>query len=315
MPKVSVVIPTHNRANYIAHAVESVLDQTFRDYEIIVINDGSTDNTQEVLKKFEDKIKLLHQENKGIAQTRNRAIQESTGEYIAFLDSDDYWMPEKLDQQVRILDTHPKVGIVYSRMPIVDKQGNKIGMKPAGPSGRNFRELLEIWGDLPTSTVMVRRSCFEKAGLFDTALHTMEDIDMWIRIARFYDIYEIENKVLAFYRRHDHQVTNDKTKVYGGLVRIYKKIYDYPEAPRDLMSKRIVKNQYLLAKEYYLRRNYKAAFADAWGAILRYPLLGVLFFVKTDNFLIRFFKIMRPYGLFFVSFLKFLILGFKRKSA
>ncbi len=95
MPKVSVVIPTHNRANYIAHAVESVLDQTFRDYEIIVINDGSTDNTQEVLKKFEDKIKLLHQENKGIAQTRNRAIQESTGEYIAFLDSDDYWMPEK----------------------------------------------------------------------------------------------------------------------------------------------------------------------------------------------------------------------------
>jgi len=303
--KVSVIIPTYNRGHYIAQAIDSVFSQSFHDYEIIVIDDGSTDNTQEVLKKFEGKITSIHQENQGISKTRNRAIEASHGEYIAFLDSDDYWAPEKLEIQVEILDSHPKVGIVYSRMPIINYKGETIGMKPAGVSGRNFQELLEVWGDLPTSTIMTRRECFEKAGLFDTSLVTMEDIDMWIRIARSYDLHEIEGKVLAYYRRHEDQETKNKLKVYEGLVKIYTKIYNtYPEAPKELMIKRIVENQYTLSKENYNEGHYKNAFNNALEAIKRYPLLGILFIKKTDPWANRPLKLVKPYGLLLMSFLK-----------
>jgi len=208
-PKVSVIIPTYNRGQFIVQALESVLSQTFHDYEIVVIDDGSKDNTREILKRFESKIRPIYQDNQGISKTRNRGIKESFGEYIAFLDSDDYWTSDKLAQQVKILDSKPKVGIVYGRMPIINEQGERVGMKPAGVSGKNFKELLEVWGDLPTSSIMTRRECFEKAGLFDTSLATMEDIDMWIRIARHYDLFEIEDRILAYYRRHNQQITKD----------------------------------------------------------------------------------------------------------
>ena len=312
-PRVSIIIPTYNRGKYITYALESVLSQTFHDHEIIVIDDGSTDNTQEILKKFEGKIISICQKNQGISNTRNRGIKEAKGKYIAFLDSDDYWTPAKLEEQVKILDHSPKVGIVYARMPIVNDQGEKIGMKPAGVSGKNFKELLEVWGDIPTSTVMTRKECFEKVGLFDPPLEPMEDIDMWIRIAQFYDLYEIENKVLAYYRRHEEQVTKRKTKVYQGLVRIYTKIYNaYPQAPHDLMVKRIVENQYLLAKEHYLEGYYKNAFSNALAAIMRYPLLGFFFMNETDPWITRSFKLIKPYGLLSVSFLKCLTHGFNK---
>lgn len=314
-PQVSVIIPTYNRSQYITQALESVLGQSFRDYEMVVIDDGSTDNTQEVLKKFEGKIRSIRQDNQGISKTRNRGISETNGAYIAFLDSDDYWAPDKLAEQVKILDSHPKVGIVYGRMPIINERGEKIGMKPAGISGKNFKELLEVWGDIPTSTVMARRECFDKVGLFDSPLEPMEDIDMWIRIAQFYDLYEIENKALAFYRRHEEQITKNKIKVFTGLLRINTKIYNsYPEAPRDLTVRRIVENQYLLAKENYNEGHYKNAFTHALAAIMRYPLLGFLFINNTDHWLTRLFKLIKPYGLLSVSLLKLIMHGFKNKD-
>lgn len=313
MPKVSVIIPTYNRGQYITQALDSVLSQTYHDYEIIVVDDGSTDNTQEILKKYDGKFKSIIKENQGISKTRNRGIEESTGEYIAFLDSDDYWAPEKLEEQVKVLDRYPNVGIVYSRMPIINGRGEKIGMKPAGVSGKNFKELLQFWGDLPTSTVMTRRDCFDKAGLFDPSMDPMEDIDLWIRISRFYDLYEIENRVLAYYRRHEEQVTSNKTKVYSGLLKINTKIFNnYSEAPRDLTIKRIVENQYLLAKENYIQGQYKNAFNNALAAIIRYPLLGCVFIKKTDNGLNKSFILIKPYGFMMVCLLKSLMQMIKK---
>ncbi|MBF0511928.1 MAG: glycosyltransferase [Candidatus Omnitrophica bacterium] len=313
MPKVSVIIPTYNRGQYIQQALESVLAQTFHDYEIIVIDDGSTDNTQEILRRFKGKIRSMRQDNQGISKTRNQAISRSNGQYIAFLDSDDYWVSEKLEEQVRILDRHPHVGLVYARMPIINEQGERIGMKPSGVCGRNFKELLEVWGDLPTSTIMTRKECFERAGLFDTSLCTMEDIDMWIRIARYYDLYEIENKVLAYYRRHEEQITNNRARVYEGLVKIYTKICNTClQAPRDLMKRRIVENQYLLAKENYIAKEYKYAFLNSWAAIKRHPLLGLLFINKSDHYLNRILKLIKPYGLMVMSIISLLLSGGRR---
>jgi glycosyltransferase involved in cell wall biosynthesis len=305
MPKVSVVIPTYNRAQYLPQAIQSVLAQTFTDYEIVVVDDGSTDNTREVIKPFFGRIKYLTQENQGISRTRNRAILESKGRYIAFLDSDDYWTPEKLAEQVKVLDLNPKVGIVYVRMPIINDKGEQIGLKPAGVSGRNFQELLELWGDLPTSSVMVRRECFDKAGLFDPSLPPQEDIDMWIRISQFYDLYEIENKVLAYYRRHEDQITVNKIRSYQGFVNIFTKIYEtYPQAPRELMLKRIAQNHYLLGREYYILGDYKKAFMNVRQAVQRYPRLGSLSFVPAEGIGGRLLKSVKPYGLLILSLIR-----------
>ena len=308
MPRVSVIVPSYNRAQMLPRALESIFAQTYKDYEVIVVDDGSKDETPEVMKQFLGRVKYIRKENGGSASARNRGIEESGGKYIAFLDSDDYWVPEKLEVQVQVLDAHPNVGIVYARMPIINDKGERVGTKPAGISGRNFKELLEHWGDLPTSTVMTRRECFEKAGKFDTALTTMQDIDMWLRIARHYDLYEIESKVLAYYSRHGEQITSSKIKVYGGLVTIYKKILKtFDDAPKDLMHRRIALHQYMLSRSYYDEGFYGPAWQNLTEVLRHYPHVGILLFQEGDTPLKKSFKIIKPYVYFAVCSLKALI--------
>lgn len=301
MPKVSVIIPTYNRGNLIKRAVDSVLSQTFKDFEIIIIDDGSKDDTKEVLAPYMDRVRYVPQANGGISKARNRGIELAQGQYIAFLDSDDYWAPEKLQMQTDILDGNPKIGIVYVRMPIVDEHGNVLGMKPNGVSGKNFQELLRVWGDLPTSSVMTRKECFDRVGVFDPNLPPMEDIDMWIRIAYHYDLHEIEGKVLAYYWRHDHQITKDLVKVYSGLVKIHAKILESfkdADIPRDLLVRKLVKNQYTLSRVYSSQKKFKEAFENVSQAIGRYPAVGALFIEPSDHMFKKFTKVLKPYGFF-----------------
>jgi glycosyltransferase involved in cell wall biosynthesis len=307
MPKVSVIIPTYNREALISRALDSVLAQTFTDYEIIVVDDGSKDRTQDVLKAYEGKIKYLYQNNGGISAARNTGIKEASGQYIAFLDSDDYWAPEKLAEQVTILDKYSKVGIVYGRMPIINEKGENLGTKPNGVSGKNYQELLQVWGDLPTSSVMTRKECFNRLGFFDEDLPPMEDIDMWLRIARHYDLYEIEGKPLAYYWRHSEQITQDPIKVYSGLVKIHTKILrSYDNIPRDLMVRKLANNQYLLSRNYYFKRNYSEALRNVAASISQYPLVGILFIDSHDHWINRCIKIIKPYGFLIVCQFKFL---------
>ncbi len=301
MPKVSVIIPTHNRGRLIGRALESVFKQTYKDYEVIVVDDGSTDNTREVLAQFGNKIKYIAQPQQGSAAARNRGIRESMSEYVAFLDSDDFWIPEKLATQVEILDKHKNVGIVYSKMIMINEKGEQCGMKPSSVSGKNYQELLEIWGDLPTSTVMTRKDYFNKAGLFDQSLTTMQDIDMWLRIARFCDLYEVEDKMLAYYFRHDEQITKNRIKVYEGLIRLQQKILNnYEDVPAASFVKRIAMNQYTLSRTYYNEKFYPKSLQNALAAIGRYPLVGTLFFNHDDNIFMKLFKIIKPYGFLIV---------------
>ena len=305
MPKVSVIIPTHNREQFIARAIDSVLAQTFTDYEIIVVDDGSIDLTRDVLRAYDNRIKYVYQENKGVSAARNLGIRESTSQYIAFLDSDDYWAPEKLELQVEVLDKHDNVGIVFGRMPILNERGEILGMKPNGISGRDFQELLRVWGDLPTSSVMTRRECFDRLGVFDETLPPMEDIDMWLRIARHYDLHEIEGKTLAYYWRHEEQITRDPIKVYSGLVKIYAKILkNYDDIPHDLIIRRLVSNQYMLSRNYYFKKRYVEAFKNVAVAIGRYPSVGDLFFMSDDNLFKKCVTLIKPYGFLIVCLTK-----------
>src|SRR3990172_7360951 len=183
MPKVSVIIPTYNREKYIVETLQSVFEQTFTDYEVIVIDDGSTDNTSVVLKPYLDRIVYIRKPNGGQGSARNVGIKKAKGEYIAFLDSDDLWLPEKLEIQVRYLDGHPEAGLVFTDMVIFcqDESGMHQELKEIHYRGGDisFRTLLK-WNFVPNLTVMARQSCINTAGLFDESrdLIGIEDYDM-----------------------------------------------------------------------------------------------------------------------------------------
>jgi len=204
MPTISVIIPTYNRAHLLSRAVLSVLNQTYKDFEIIVVDDASTDNTYEVVKSFNDpRIKYIHHEqNKGSAAARNTGIKSARGEYIAFQDSDDEWLPEKLNKQMEIFNrASPQVGVVYSGFYHIDGGNRKYvpDYNTQIPEGNIFEELLKK-NYVGTPAAIIRKVCFEKVGMFEERLLSLEDWELFIRISKFYEFKFIKDPLLnAFF--------------------------------------------------------------------------------------------------------------------
>jgi glycosyltransferase involved in cell wall biosynthesis len=189
--KFSVIIPTYNRAHVIDEALDSVLAQSYQDFEILVIDDGSADNTREVLCPYFDRIRYFKQANSGPAAARNRGITESQGEYVAFLDSDDRWYPDKLAQIDKVIDAHPDAGLFYSDYQLVDEQHSHLWIaRSKHIMGDGYHQLL-LGNFIGTSTVVVKRECFDVCGLFYRDLFSTQDWDMWIRIAREFSIVHV----------------------------------------------------------------------------------------------------------------------------
>lgn len=220
-PKVSVLITTFNKAASIEECIESVLKQTYSDYELIIIDDGSTDNTEQLLKKITDsRINIFTQENKGIAKARNQALKMSKGEYIAFLDSDDLWEVDKLKLQVDVLNTNPNIGVVNSKALVIDKNGQSQGIVVGANLNGNIKENL-IKGEAiaSLSIPLIRKECFDKVGLFNEELTHCEDLDFWLRIHSYYKFKTI-NKTLTLYRRSDNNTTKKYSDVYASGKRV-----------------------------------------------------------------------------------------------
>ncbi|WAL62604.1 glycosyltransferase family 2 protein [Thermocoleostomius sinensis] len=200
MPKVSVIVPTYNSIAYLPETIESILQQTFTDFEVLIVDDGSTDQTVAWAKQIVDpRVRVIMQPNQGVSVARNTGILQAQGEYVAFLDADDTWNHSKLEQQVYYLDTHPKIGWVHSWVSLIDAQSQPIG-KPliSSAEGQIWEELL-IRNAIACCSVMVRRSCFSVAGLFDPNIRSAEDWELWIRLAFHYPIGLIKEP-LARYR-------------------------------------------------------------------------------------------------------------------
>jgi glycosyltransferase involved in cell wall biosynthesis len=191
MKQYSVIMPTYNRAGLVARAVESVLSQTCQDFEIIVVDDGSTDDTEEVLRPYSDRIRYIRQSNRGSAAARNRGIQESHGQYLAFLDSDDRWYPDKLARMGETIAAHPRVGLFYSDFRLVDSEGRLVKVQKCKHIvGEGYLAvLLQVF--ILTSTVICKRECFDVCGLFHEPMRRVQDWDMWIRIARRFPIVHV----------------------------------------------------------------------------------------------------------------------------
>jgi len=196
---VSVVIPTYNYAHFLCNAVDSVLAQTYRNIEIIVVDDGSSDNTSEIAKGYGARINYIYQANRGLSAARNAGIRVAGGEFIAFLDADDMWMPDKIMKQVQVLKDHGAVGAVGSNLYQVDENLRDLAVvKNKNYAPEKFsRELLffNIVGG-GGSSILLRKECFRVAGLFDEELRAAEDWDMWLRISKKFSIRNIDEPLV-----------------------------------------------------------------------------------------------------------------------
>jgi glycosyltransferase involved in cell wall biosynthesis len=220
MPEVSVIIPVYNSSRFINEALESVFTQTFKDYEIILVDDGSTDNTRQIIEKYSDKLIYFRQENGGPAKARNFGIKKSRGKFIAFLDADDIWLPLKLERQIDAFKKNPELGMVATDNSLFDEKGvyrKSVGKKDYLLKGDIVRNIL-IHSGVVTPTVMVRREVFDALGLFEEQLRIAEDDNMWIRISSHYDI-DVIDEPLAKIR--DHQFRTMRTS--GNLAQYVEK--------------------------------------------------------------------------------------------
>jgi glycosyltransferase involved in cell wall biosynthesis len=226
MPRVSVIIPTYNRARFLRAAVRSVLNQTFQDLEIVIVDDASPDDTRAVVAGLGDaRIKYIrHEQNRRIAGARNTGVLNSTGEYIAFLDDDDEWQPRKLEQQVQVLDSSAMtVGAVYTAFAQVDVDtGKVVGVVTPVKRGHILHELCGRNWVGTASTVCVRRQCFDEVGLFDESVLFGEEYDMWIRIAHRFDFRYLD-EVLVNYGLHARRLSRNYGVMISGLTRQLKK--------------------------------------------------------------------------------------------
>jgi len=249
VPRVSVVIPTYNSAAMVEEAIESVLAQTYRDFEIVVIDDGSTDNTEDVAYRFGERVRYFKQENQGVSAARNIGIKQSLGEYVAFLDSDDLWLPEKLAEEVPWLDGDPKLGLVYCDWTVVSGEtvlhSSYLRDLPA-TSGYVFDELIQS-GFILTSGVVVRRACLEGVGDFDKSLAIAQDYDLWLRISYQWKV-QLVNRCLFTKRSCEGSLSANLTKTALERIALFQKaLRDLPGMmPR---SRRLVRHQ--LALNYW----------------------------------------------------------------
>lgn len=214
-PKVSVIIPAFNSERFIKKTIQSVIDQEYPNVETICVDDGSTDGTgKEVTGNFPSVV-YRRQENKGVATARNLGIEISTGEYIAFLDSDDTWLPEKLAQQMALVAENPSVKIVHTNIRL-DTHGT-ITDSPYPrdhQSGRIFDNLLLQNGSVVCSTLLVKKECIEKVGTFDEELRTSEDVHLFLRLAYYYDFHFLPKALVTKYH-HDSNLTNLNNTYFG----------------------------------------------------------------------------------------------------
>lgn len=284
-PKVTVIIPTYNRAHLIKDAVESVLNQTYQNFELIVIDDGSTDNTKEFLRGYKDKLRYLYQENQGRSAARNYGINLAKGEFIAFLDSDDIWFPDKLARQVPILESAPSnVVLVHGYKCIIDKNlqpipGWELKLRNLYALAERGEETYFNYLKSPcifTSTILVKKKILLEINGYDVSIQGREDLDLYLRLLmRNYRFAFISEPPLIKYRWHEnntHEIScnfsylqvyekhlNECIKL-GVNHRIYK--------AKKLLYKALAKTHYRLGNYHQSRDYWQKAFIKDWETVL-----------------------------------------------
>jgi GT2 family glycosyltransferase len=280
IPRVSVVIPAFNHARWVADAVRSVAAQQFRDLEIIVVDDGSTDDTARALGECGVPLRYLHQDNRGPSSARNAGVQVARGRLIAFLDADDLWLPDKLALQVPVIDARAEAAVVYADAVFWDESTRRPQGTHAGrhrhPSGRILGALL-VDNPIPSPTPLVRRTALVQAGGFDETLRACEDWDLWIRLARKAEIHCLE-RPLAVYRLHGENSHGDVARMKHHQHLVLRRALADPALPPSLRRRGpvLVAHRHLdFAMAHFGRGEYAAAREELLQALRWNPRLAL----------------------------------------
>ncbi|WP_339171882.1 glycosyltransferase family A protein [Anoxybacillus sp. FSL W8-1294] len=281
-PKVSVIITSYNsNESFLKIAIESVLHQTYPNIELILVDDGSNNNSAKKLCEFHKEIKYIRQSNKGLPAARNTGIRNSSGEYICFLDDDDYWHEEKVEKQViqmeKISKEDPNVGMTFTYTNVINMNGDVIGKYGYKVKGNIFNKLLlgNIVG--APSSVMIKRGVLEHVGLFNEEFRYAEDIELWYRVAYFYTIYSTDEYLLYYRWRDNSHSKNAKfmnTYLEKALKNILEMYHDHPYIKENKCA--ILSNLYKSMANRYFWSNDINNFKDSYFKFIKVNKRNIL---------------------------------------
>ena len=285
-PLVSVVVATYNMARYLPSAIRSVLEQTYPALEVLVIDDGSTDDTRTAIQPLLDdrRVRYLAQENQGQAGAKNRGVLEAKGEYVAFLDADDLWHRDKLTHQIPLFYGRERVGVVYSRYLEIDEAGRQIAVSDNKLFRGHISGPLLIFNFIAFGTTVAKRECFERLGLFDEELGMGIDYDLWLRFSTQYEFDYVDLPLLQYRVWLGQMSNNCKRRYLNGIATMKRFLETHP----GLVDKkteneawahtyvglgrclRSVERRAIPAFREYLRAlSYNPAYLPAWKAIAK----------------------------------------------
>ena len=300
MARVSVIIPTYNRPQRLARAIQSVADQTYRDVEVIVVENGGARLAEQVVDGFRGRlnIRYIYNARPGAAQARNIGLRHATGRYIALLDDDDEWLPEKLERQVTVLEQHPDVGLVSCAAQIIDDVGNVVSEYGHTGDELSFRQLIELGCRIPScSSVVIRRVNLDGVGWLNTKYKIVDDYDLYLRLAATCRLFFVR-KPLFRYRLHAGNTSKQESRMWQEYLQILQNVRPSPRhgVTRQHITaakSRIQKHHYSLATQAMKQRDYRKARQIFWQAVCLDPFIGLK--LPWGRFRNPVYRVTRPY--------------------
>jgi glycosyltransferase involved in cell wall biosynthesis len=231
-PLVSVVIATYNMARFLPLALRSALDQSYENIEVLVIDDGSQDDTQAIMAPFrsDHRVRYAFQQNRGQAAAKNHGIREARGEYVAFLDADDMWAPDKLERQMPLFPRSPAVGIVYSRFAYIDEAGSELRIEDYELFRGRVSGPLLIRNFIGFGTSVVRKECFDRLGSFDESIGMGIDYDLWLRLSTQYEFDYVDRPLLRYREWPGQMSSNWRVRYLNGIAIMKNFLRNFPDA-------------------------------------------------------------------------------------
>src|SRR4030067_2171392 len=289
---ISVIIPTHNYKKYIGEAISSVLRQTYADYEIIVVDDGSTDDTGEIIKKNFPEVRYFYIPNQGVSKARNYGIRRARWELIAFLDADDLWLPEKLEKQLKVFDADRDLMMVFTEHRAFDTNGIReaIFLKKERLMKGDVVKNIFLYSHVALPTVIVRRHAFQEIGYFEENLITAEDDNLWMRIALKFRIHLLD-EVLVHCRITENSLSRSASNLFPGVLKNIELIETkYPDLRKRLGRANIRRKK----SDIYADYGYFLFSRGDYAMARRYYLKSITFYLKISTLIFWFVSLFPP---------------------
>lgn len=274
-PLVSVVIPAYNAIRFVNATIDSVFAQTFQNFEILVIDDGSTDNTKEVLETYGDKIRYLPKENGGVSSARNFGIENAKGKYIAFLDADDVWMPEKLEKQVAAMEEDEKIGLCYVATQKVDEELNYLNSIKVS-NCTDYTETLLLNLNIVSgscSSAMVRQDIIQQTDGFDSKFSTYADWEFWLRLSLLTKFFPIDEELVK-YRMVKGSMSSKPEVTKRDALGVLEKFFSLPNLPekyKRLQNKAFSNHLMIVSGEFLHNGKIGESLNCIWQGVRLYP--------------------------------------------